>query len=260
MLAPALPYNAPMSQHDDEISLNRSRWENKPLLRAVYAGFHRRIAAELSQQDGITAELGSGIGSIAATISGCVMTDLFDNPGIDQVEDAYHLSWGDSTLSNLILFDVFHHLRHPGTALAEFHRVLRPGGRLLLFEPCVSLLGRLVYGPLHPEPLGLGEAIEWQAPEGFDSGRADYYAAQGNASRIFLGDDYREQLSGWQLVRRERLSALSYIASGGFSGPQLYPAALLPVMQWVDRVADCLPALFATRLFVVLEAATTDAA
>ncbi len=242
-----------MSQHDEEITQNRQAWENKPVLREVYADFHRRIAVELSPVEGITAELGSGIGSVAATIPGCIMTDLFDNPGIDQVEDAYALSWEAGAVSNLVLFDVFHHIRYPGTALAEFNRVLAPGGRLIIFEPCVSLLGRLVYGPMHPEPLGLGDTIDWRAPADFGPGKADYYAAQGNASRIFLGGEFSAELADWQVVKRQRLSAISYVATGGFGGPQLYPKALLPLMRLVDRMADLLPALFATRLLLVLQ-------
>jgi len=40
---------------------------------------------------------------------------------------------------------VFHHLEFPGTALAEFARVLRPGGRVVIFEPGLGVLGGFAY-------------------------------------------------------------------------------------------------------------------
>jgi SAM-dependent methyltransferase len=169
------------------------------------------------------------------------------------VENAYRLSQDDSAVRNLILFDVFHHLAHPGTALDECHRVLASGGRLILFEPCVSLLGRLVYGPMHPEPLGLKEHIQWRAPENFNPDAMKYYAAQGNAWRLFVRGEISPDLAGWKIRTVRRLAAISYVASGGYSGPQLFPARALGLMRLVDRICDHLPAIFATRLLVVLE-------
>ena len=61
----------------------------------------------------------------AMSFQRCVRTDLFANPWIDQVENAYRLTFGDGEVSHLILFDVFHHLQHPRTALRECRRVAR---------------------------------------------------------------------------------------------------------------------------------------
>jgi ubiquinone/menaquinone biosynthesis C-methylase UbiE len=58
-------------------------------------------------------------------------------------------------LTNLILFDLFHHFEFPGVALREFERVLLAGGRLILMEPGFGLLGRFIYQRFHHEPLGL---------------------------------------------------------------------------------------------------------
>jgi SAM-dependent methyltransferase len=243
-----------IERHREELARNRAALQRKPVLAAVYRDFHELIAARVAPDaGGATVELGSGGADISAVLPGCVRTDLFPGPGIDRVENAYALSFADSTLGNLILFDVFHHLRHPGTALAEFARVLRPGGRLILFEPCLSLLGWLVYGAIHPEPVARLAPIAWRAPPGWSPDQADYYAAQGNATRIFLRGEFRGELSGWTVRECRRLSALAYVASGGYSGPQLYPARLYPVLRGLERVCDLLPALFATRLLVALE-------
>lgn len=245
-----------IDRHNQEILKNADAWKKKPALRAIYKTFHQTIARHLAPLPLPTVELGSGVADIQLVIPGCIRTDIFPNPWIDQVENAYALSFDSDSLANLILFDVFHHLRYPGTALQEFDRVLVPGGRVILFEPCVSLLGRLVYGMLHPEPLALNQPIQWYAPPAWNPGQIDYYAAQGNASRLFLKSKIQQDLSRFRVVATQRYAALSYVASGGYSKPQMYPTAWLPLMTALDRLCDHLPQIFATRLLVVLEKAT----
>jgi SAM-dependent methyltransferase len=243
-----------VGQHNLEIHANAERWRRKPLLQEIYRGFYLEIAKEL-QRDlaGETVEIGSGIGNLKNVVPDALATDLFPNPWLDQVENAYALSFANGSVANLILFDVWHHLQYPGTALAEFHRVLAPGGRLVIFDPAMGLLGRIVYGLFHHEPLGLRDEIRWWAPPGFSPAEMTYYAAQGNAQRVFFTDEWVARLGDWRPVRKQLLAAVSYVASGGFSGRQLYPRSLLPAFRAVDRLAECIPALFATRLLVVLE-------
>lgn len=243
-----------LEQHNVEINLNRSSWEAKPLLRTIYGDFYRKIAeASLPASAGAVVEIGSGVGGIKDVLPHCIRTDLFPNPNVDQLESAYSLSFKDKTVGTLILFDVFHHLRYPGAAFKEFERVLVPGGRVIIFDPCVSLLGLLVYGVFHHEPLALREPISWSPPEGWRPQDDSYYAAQGNAYRVFFGAEGRHLPPDWKLLSRERVSALSYVLSGGYSRRQLYPTCLYGVMRIFDRVLDTLPSLFATRLMVVLQ-------
>ena len=243
----------PLDQHNVEIERNRLAWHRKPVLQRAYRDFHRRIAAHVDPGvPGTIVELGSGIGNIRDVIPDCVRTDLFANPWIDQVENAYALTFGDGTVSHLILFDVFHHLQHPRTVLDECRRVLAPRGRVIIFDPYVSLAGRLVYGPLHHEPIGFGEPIVPDAPASFDRVAHAYYAAQGNATRVFWRHDAADIVDGWEIVARQRIGAWAYALTGGYSKPQLYPAALYPAVKVFDRIAELIPALLALRALVVL--------
>ena len=250
--APGL--SIPSEQHNIEIARNRRVWDEKPLVREVYRRFYGEIASRLRRDlNGITVELGSGMGNIKEVIPECITTDLFSNPWIDRREDAYRLTFADGALANLILCDVWHHLAYPGSALAEFARVLEPGGRLVLFEPGMGLLGRLIYGCFHHEPLGLNRPLAWEAPAGFNPEAAPYFAAQASATRVFLKRERTDYESAWRVVEIRRLAALSYAASGGFSRIRFYPASALPAMLTLDRLLDRVPGLSATRLLVVLE-------
>jgi SAM-dependent methyltransferase len=243
-----------VEQHNAEIHANREHWRRKPVLRAIYRHFYELIAAQLRRDvPGRTVELGSGIGNLKSVVPDCLCTDLFANPWIDQVEDAYALSFADGAVANLVLFDVFHHLEFPGSALQEFQRVLAPGGRVVIFDPAISALGWVVYGLCHHEPVGWRRPIIWRRPADSATRPAGYYAAQGNATRVFVRGEFADGLRDWRLRSVRRWAVISYVASGGYRGPQLYPAALLPLMRWVDRVCDFCPPLFATRLLAVLE-------
>jgi SAM-dependent methyltransferase len=245
---------AEIEVHRREAEESRRLWRRKPLLDTIYGDFYRQIAACLNRSiPGIILEIGSGMGTAKAVIPECVTSDLFPYPWLDRQEDAYRLSPPDSSAANLILFDVWHHLRFPGAALKEFRRVLAPGGRVVIFDPAMGLLGRIIYGLCHHEPLGYAEPIDWSVPENFDPATQTYYAAQANCWRMFRPKLPHEALPGWRVASVKLLPALAYVASGGIRGPQLYPAVLLPMLRFLEKLSAPFPGLFATRMLVVLE-------
>jgi SAM-dependent methyltransferase len=239
-------------QHLVEIRRNKEVWQKKVILHRAYAVLYRLISTHLSTVEGPLVELGSGIGAVKEFIPNCVTTDIFPNPWLDRVENAYDLSFADASVSNLILFDVFHHLQWPGSALGEFARAVRPRGRVILLEPGFGLLGKFIYGNFHHEPLGFDQPINWDRPVSVEVS-SGYYAAQGNAWRLFRLNENAGKMPKWKTILVKPLAALSYVASGGFSRPSLYPLFLFPVVRGFERVADVWPSLFATRLLVVLE-------
>ncbi|AHF89640.1 methyltransferase [Opitutaceae bacterium TAV5] len=244
----------PAAQHNIEIMRNREAWQRKPALRAAYGDFYRLIASAIDREiPGMIVELGSGMGNIKNRIPDCITTDIFPNPWLDRQENAYRLSFASGSVATLVLFDVWHHLRYPGTALAEFHRVLAPGGRVILFEPAISWLGRLVYGLAHHEPVALNEPVTWEAPEGFSPEKIDYFAAQGAATRMFWWKTHADRLAGWKTVRVQPLASFAYLATGGFSKRQIGNLHLYRFLKAADRILACAPRLLATRLLVILE-------
>lgn len=241
--------NGQDERHRAEVEKNRRSWERKPLLREIYAGFYERIREALDRSvPGKIVELGSGIGNLKQALPDAVATDLFPSPWLDMVCDAYAMPFEDGAVSNLVLFDVFHHLAAPNAFLSEARRVLAPRGRVVLFEPYISVTSRLVYGCLHPEPIGWHQPISGseKAPQ-----VKAYYAAQGNATRLFFGDA-PEWLEGWDIVSASAFSAFHYLLSGGYSKPAVYPAGCLGFLRAADRFLSRWPRLFGARCLVVL--------
>lgn len=242
-----------LDQHNIEIHKNRLSWKKKKVLRMAYGQLYAAIAGYVRKElPGLKVELGSGMGNIKQFIPDCITSDLFQNPWLDRVENAYALNFPDSSISHLILFDVWHHLEHPANALREARRVLAPGGRIILMEPAMGLVGRLVYGNCHHEPLGFDTKFSAVPVNADPSETTRCFAAQSSAHRIFIKRDLPGLLEGWTVEHVRQLSSFAYLGSGGFRGLQIYPDFAHPAIRMADSVLDLMPTIFAARIIVVL--------
>jgi SAM-dependent methyltransferase len=241
----------PLEQHQAEIRQNLRSWEAKPLLQKIYTGFYDRIVTLIDERvPGRIVEIGSGIGNLKSCLPRALATDLFPNPWLDLVCDGYELPFHDKSVSHLVLFDVFHHLEAPIVFLQEARRVLVPSGRLILFEPFISTCSLPVYGLLHHEPVAMRQTINLR--EDFPRPRA-YYAAQGNATRLFFRKEIPGWPAGWNVLHAEAFGCFHYLLSGGFRKPAIYPAAWLDAFRKLDAKLSRWPRVFGARCLIAMQ-------
>jgi SAM-dependent methyltransferase len=242
----------PLGQHQTEIERNLAAWHRKPLLQRIYGSFYERILKLVdSSLPGRVVEIGSGIGNLRSHLPRALCTDLFPNPWLDFACDGYELPFIKGSLSHLILFDVFHHLQRPNAFLKEARRALVAGGRLILFEPYVSLASRPAYGLFHHEPIAMRRTLDLSEER---PSTREYYAAQGNATRLFFRGENSGWLKHWNVFYAEAFSSFSYLLSGGYSKPALYPQRWLGCWQSLDRRLSRWPRWFGARCVVGLSA------
>jgi SAM-dependent methyltransferase len=235
---------------------HRRAWQANPALRACYARYYRRLREALPARElGPWVELGSGPGLAAEFIPGLLLTDIVAAPWHEQRAAAEALPFGDGEVGALVLFDVLHHVAEPAAFFAEAARVLRPGGRIVLLEPYISLLSRLIYGLFHPEVVDM--SVD---PFARAAGREDkdpFASNQAVPTLIFCqgrGRRFAAMFPQLAVIRLERFAGLSYPATGGFSRSPLLPMPLWRALFALDNLLPrFLFRFFGFRLFVVIE-------
>jgi len=247
------PINQDLTEHQKQIEENLRHWEAKPVLHEIYRDFHQLLVRYLSAMSGETVEIGSGIGNIKEVIPNCVRTDIFPNPWIDRQENIYQLSMPDDSVANLILFDVFHHLEYPMDALDECRRVLRVGGRLLVFEHAMSVVGFLFSKFVHHERAGFLRRYNLRVGNKSLLGSPRYYADHANAHRIFQSRFAELLRPDWKKVAVLKLPAIKWLLSGGYRGPSFVTSGSQRFINVAEKVGALAPFLSALRLLVVLQ-------
>jgi SAM-dependent methyltransferase len=230
----------------------RCAWDNKPLLRRVYNDIYDRIAA--LRVDGLTLEIGGGIGQFKNRFPDVISTDIQSAPWLDVVADAQKLPFADNSISNIVMVDVLHHVEFPLLFLRDAARVLRPGGRCVMVEPAITWGSTLFYRFFHPEPVRMSvDPLQEGAPA---AGRDPYESNQ--AIPTLLAGRERGRLAqlipSLSIVRTDWFSLVTYPISGGFR-----PWSLLPdrigryVLAMEKKLEPLLGRFLAFRLLTVLE-------
>lgn len=230
----------------------RAVWEQKPVLRIVYNDIFERIASR--SVPGITLEIGGGIGNLKDRIGDLISSDIQFAPWLDLVADAQKLPFSNGGLSNIVMLDVLHHIEFPALLFREASRVLRPGGRIIMAEPGITLGSKLFYRLLHHEPVQMdADPLLEGAP---DRGRDPYDSNQ--AIPTLLATTHREQFHAkfpdLKIVETQWFSFIAYPFSGGFKRWSLMNEPMARTLLWFEQhVEGVFGRHFAFRLLTVVE-------
>ena len=235
----------------DRVPQLKETWEEKAVLREVYLDYYQRIKTELVP--GLTLEVGSGCGSFKEELGDAITTDIVRSSWINAVADAQALPLKESTVFNIIMIDVLHHLGNPLAFLKEASRVLTRGGKLILMEPAISPISLFFYHFFHAERVDFSYKPNYD----FRPAKNDNPFDGNQAIPTLLFGKYKSFLASllpeFQLTKKERLSFFAYPLSGGYQRWSLLPAKLAkPILRVERKLEKVLGPISAFRLFIVL--------
>lgn len=237
---------------DQRQHAHRELWARKPVLREVYGHLYRRMAAACVP--GLTIEVGGGSGNMREFAPDVLSFDIVHEPWLDFVADAQAMPLAAGCASNVVMFDVLHHIQYPVRFLREAVRVLRPGGRLVFVEPGITPVSSLFYRLFHEEPVDM--SVDSLANGRIDLHKDPYDSNQALPTLLMTRHAARRAAAVPQLVPLQTrwLSLFAYPLSGGFKPwSMLSPALARRLLSLEDSLEQVVGRLLGFRLFAVLE-------
>ncbi len=239
----------------DILLKHREVWKQKKILRDIYAEWYRMIIDDLSEVEGPTLELGAGSGNFKEFYPQAISADIEKRDWLDMSFDAHEMPFENSSVANIVMIDVFHHLADPVRFLHEASRVLKSGGRLIMLEPFPSPFSKIVYKLFHPEPFIYD--IDYFSEQKVDD-KHPWDSNQAIPYLIFFKhlDKFSEQFSdSFRILKKDKLSFILYPASGGFENPSMVPQTLISIFKRIEKSASSLSPLMAFRTYITVEKA-----
>ena len=227
-------------------------WKKKPVLRLVYDALYKKI--EDATLVGDSLEIGGGIGNLHILKGRLIKSDIQYSVGIDVVADAQQLPFKSEVFSNIVMFDALHHVQCPLLFFAEAQRVLKPGGRVIMVEPGITPISKLLYILGHKEPVEMGWNMNKPCKVGkkrdpYDSNQAIPTILFKRSPQLFLA-----AVKGFKINSSDWLSLFAYPLSGGFKSWSLLPLKWVhTILKIEEKLLPFIGNLMAFRLMIVLE-------
>ena len=237
---------------EDILQKHREIWKKKKILREIYEEWYEMIISDLSKVEGPTVELGAGSGNFKEYFPRAISADIEKHEWLDMTFDAHEMPFEDSSVANIVMIDVLHHLADPVRFLHEASRVLKIGGRLIMLEPFPSPFSKIVYKLFHPEPFiyDIDYFSEQKVNEKhpWDSNQAIPYLI------FYRHLDKFQKMFGksFNIIKKEKMTFLLYPASGGFENASMIPEKLIPLIKKFEKSLLQLKTMLAFRMYVIL--------
>jgi SAM-dependent methyltransferase len=240
------------TQAEECLKRHRELWQNKPELREIYHTYYTMIKNDCVE--GHTLEIGGGSGNFKGYFPSIIATDIVALPWLDIISDAQVLPFRNASIANIVMIDVLHHIENPTAFFREVERILKPGGRMILLEPAITPVSRIVLHFFHPEPIDMGQNPLNKYPA--DSEREPFDANQAVPTLLFFR--YRSSLleiiPSFRIVELKYHDLFVYPLSGGFRSWCLVPNSLLRPLCWFEqRLMPLLGSMMAFRLYCIME-------
>ena len=224
--------------------------KSKPFLHHLYVEWYSEIKRLCEHApEGRIIELGSGGGFLKEIFDQIETSDILELPDNDHTFNALSMPFEDSSVSAFVMVDVFHHVPDSKQFLAEMNRCLKPGGLIVMSEPCTTWWSKFIFKNFHHEPFN--EKGDWTIP-----GSGPMSDANGALPWIVLQRDkakFNELFPQLNVVRRKLHSPMSYMLSGGVSMKQLVPSWSYGFIRFLEKSLCAIIPGFALFQFVKIK-------
>lgn len=165
--------------------------------------------------------------------------------------DAHNLPYKNDEFDGVLLFDALHHFVMPLDAMKECLRVTKPGGKVILIEPYVSLFSYPIYKFFHFEKTSWIYRLDSSDgapsdPEQGDQGisKAVLKLLKNSKTQHLMG------ISGWNY---SLITPFSFFLTGGATSPLKIPASIIKLALIIEnRIPKVVMKFIAARIFIVI--------
>jgi len=158
------------------------------------------------------------------------------SPWVNVVTDAQQLSFHDASFANVVAVDVLHHINWPIYFLEEASRLLKPGGKLILLEPAITLGSWLLSKYYHVEDMDMNaDPLKRGTIDPLRDVRLANLAIPTLLQRKY-NSRLKTALPEFEKFEFYHLSLLAFPLSGGFRSWRLIPHWAVPPILSLERL------------------------
>ena len=205
---------------------------NDVYLQALYETAFSSITDYLPKDTNTLVEIGAGDGISRNFLPKSILTDIAYHPILDAACKSDQMPFKSGSVDALVLKDTLHHLPDVELFLNEANRVLRIGGRIVIFDPYWGLLAKFVYRFLHQEPFDQNtDTWSFESMSPWDSNQAlSYLLLRRDRAR------FEREYPFFEIREHKVLVGPSFLISGGVSRRTIVSGRLLRLLlKWEMR-------------------------
>lgn len=221
----------------------------KPFLKRIYIDWYSTIKKWCADvPSGEIIELGSGGGFLKEVFPEVTTSDILELPENDLTFNALNMPFEDNSIAAFVMVDVFHHVPDSKKFLEEMQRCLKPGGKIVMSEPCTTWYSKLIFKNFHHEPFN--EKGDWTIP-----GSGPMSDANGALPYIVFERDkivFDRTFPQLKLQNIQQHTPLRYLLSGGVSMKQLVPNFTYRIFTAIDKFLSRLGVGLSLFQFIVI--------